>query len=123
MKKPVAISFLFSICLLLFTGCDPIYPTGKLKVREIEPFDLGTSADIDILYPNTGGSIVLGWKDQRIDIIQGEDIVTVSDLSVTGIKTGTALIRVSATTVISDEARESGYDEKEYWTEAEITVI
>lgn len=65
----------------------------------------------------------MGWKDQRIDIIQGEDIVTVSDLSVTGIKTGTALIRVSATTVISDEARESGYNEKEYWTEAEITVI
>lgn len=123
MKKRVlltAISLLF--CLGIFTGCDPIYPPGKLKVAKIETLSQGTTVGIEIIYPNTGGSIVLGWKDQNAEIINGNDIVAVSGLSITGLKPGTSLIKVNATTIISNEANTAGHKEKVYSAEIEIKV-
>ncbi len=123
MQKRVFLSaVLLLVCLGILTGCDPIYPTGKLRVAKIEPLSQETSVDIEIVYPNTGGSIVLDWKEQSIKIINGEDVISISGLTITGLKSGTALIKVSATTVLSDEASKSGYEEKVYSTEVEITV-
>lgn len=66
--------------------------------------------------------VVQDWKEQSVEIISGADIVAVSDLTITGLKSGIALIRVSATTIISDEASKEGYKEKVYSTEIEVEV-
>ena len=65
---------------------------------------------------------VLDWKDQSVEVLKGEDIIDVSDLTITGLKPGKALIKVNATTVISEEAAQQGYDEKVYSTEVELRV-
>lgn len=93
-----------------------------MKVKRIKSLIQGSSADIEIIYPNIGGSIVLGWKEQSVEIISGTDIVAVADFTITGLKSGIALIRVSATTIISDNAYELGYKEKVYFTEIEVEV-
>ena len=62
---------LLLISLLVLTGCDPIYPPSNLKVEPIGPLSPDDSADIIILYPYTGGSIVLGWKNQTAEILEG----------------------------------------------------
>ena len=121
-KKVIAFVSFLLICFIMLTSCDPIYPTDALKIAKMEPIAQGSSVDIEIIYPNTGGSVVLDWKDQRVEIVDGSDIVAVSDLTITGLKPGTALIKVSATTVLSDEASQSGYEERIYSTEVEIEV-
>lgn len=122
MKRTIrsAMSLLFFLCIL--TGCDPIYPIGSLKTTEIKSISKGETVNFEITYPNIGGSIVTGWKEQSVEIISGDDIVAVSGLSVTGIKTGTAVLKINAATVISEEAAEEGYKEKIYSTEVKITV-
>ena len=104
------------------TGCDPIYPTGELRVEKMQPLSQGASMNIEIIYPNTGGSIVLGWKEQYVEIISGDDIISVSGLTITGLKSGVASIKVSATTIISDEDIASGYEEKVYSVVTEVKV-
>ena len=106
----------------MFTGCDPVYPSGKLKVEQIGPLSQGVSVDIKIIYPNTGGSIVLGWKNQNVEIIDGNEIVAIDGLTVTGLKPGTARIKVSATTVISEESAAAGRKEKVYSAEINVEV-
>lgn len=123
MKKTVIMATIMMFCLSILVGCDPIYPPGELRVTKIAPLSQGDNINIEIIYPNNGGSIVLGWEYQNIEIISGDDIVAVSGLSLTGIKPGTAIIKVNATTIISEEAAESGYEEKVYSTrEIEINV-
>ena len=123
MKKRIIISVLLLICCsVVLAGCDPIYPPSKLKVEKIEAISQGSTIDIKIIYPNTGGSIVLGWKEQSIEIVEGKEIVSVSGLSITGIKPGTARIKVNATTVISDETATAGNEEKVYSVEIEVNV-
>ena len=121
-KKVIFLLSLLLTGLCVLTGCDPIYPTDELRVEIIEPLSQGSSADIEIIYPNTGGSIVLGWKDQCVEIVSGYDIISVSGLEITGLKSGTASIKVSATTVISDGSLASGYEEKVYYTMAKVKV-
>lgn len=121
MKGKVILLISLLICLVALTGCDPIYPPGEIKVENME-LTQGASADIWIKYPYEGGSIVVDWKDQTAEIISGDDIVSVSGLTVTGLKPGTALLKVSATTVITDEAAEQGFEERVYSTEIEIVV-
>ena len=106
----------------MLTGCDPIYPTGTLKVVKPRTLSQGSSVDIEIIYPNTGGSIVYDWKDQNIEIIKGEEFIAVSGLTITGISKGTAQIKVNVTTVISDDASQNGYEERVYTTKLKITV-
>jgi hypothetical protein len=48
--------------------------------------------------------------------------IAVSGLTITGISKGTAQIKVSATTAITDDASQSGYEEKIYSAEIKITV-
>lgn len=121
-KKAIWFVSLLLIGLCILTSCDPIYPTGKLRVKEVGPLSQGSSVDIEIIYPNTGGSIVLGWKEQCVEIISGDDIIAVSGLTITGLKSGTASIKVSATTVISDANIAAGYEEEVYSTMMEIKV-
>lgn len=119
---PVAI-LLIGICLL--TACDPKYPLGNIKVENVESISQGKTAKMKIVYP-ADSIFVSEWKDISVEIIEGEDIIEVSDegsdFMITGLKPGTALIKVSATTVISEEAKEDGNEERVYSTEAEITV-
>ena len=108
--------------LTLLTSCDPVFPLGNLKVEQIGTIAQGSSADIQIVYPNIGGSIVKDWRDQKAEIIEGDDIVAISGLTVTGLKPGTARIRVSAVTVLIEEAVAEGKEEKEYFAEIVIKV-
>lgn len=59
-----------------------------------------------------------GWKNQSIEIIDSSDVVSASGLSVTGTKSGTATLKISAVTIISDGA----FEEKVYSTEVKVTV-
>lgn len=124
MKKRGVLLVSLLICLSMLISCDPIYPypTGELKVAKIAPITQGSSIEIEIVYPNIGGSIVLDWKDQCAEIISGEDIVAVSGLTITELKPGIAIIKVSATTVLTDGAYQAGDAEQTYTTEVEIRV-
>lgn len=122
MKKILSIVIVLLICLNAFCSCDPKYPPGNLKIEKIEDLSIGESVEIKIIYPNSGGSVVLDWKDQNVEITEGADIIEISGLTVKGLKAGTAVIRVSATTVISEFALEQGFEEKIYSTTAKITV-
>ena len=119
-NKKFVFSFLL-IGLIILTGCDPIYPLGKLKVEKIPVLSIGDSAEIKIVYPDDG-LIVEGWKNQTVEIIEGFDIIAVSNLTITALNSGTALIKVSATIVISDELLDSGYEERQYTTYVDIKV-
>ena len=111
-KKIFIFSFLL-ICLIVLTSCDPIYPPGKLKVEKLPVLSIGESVDIKMIYPSDG-LIVEGWKNQTVEIVEGSNVIAVSDLTITALNSGKALIKVSATTVISDELLNSGYEEREY---------
>ena len=110
------------VCLSILIGCDPEYPAGDLEVNKIEPIAIGDSIDIEIIYPNTGDSAVTGWKNQNIEIISGRDIVSVSGLTLTGIKSGTARVKINATTDITFLGVESEEDEIVYSKQLEIKV-
>lgn len=122
MKKQYAVFGMFMCIITLLSGCDPIYPTGKLKVENIKTLSQGESAKIELVYPNTGGTIVSGWKNEVTEIVNDEGVVELSEFTVKGIKPGTATIKVRATTVVSNEALAEGYKEREYWTEVKVTV-
>lgn len=121
-KRVIWIVTLLLTGVCIMTGCDPIYPTGELRVEKMQPLSQGASMNIEIIYPNTGGSIVLGWKEQYVEIISGDDIISVSGLTITGLKSGVASIKVSATTIISDEDIASGHEEKVYSVVTEVKV-
>lgn len=121
-KRVIWIVTLLLTGVCIMTGCDPIYPTGELRVEKMQPLSQGASMNIEIIYPNTGGSIVLGWKEQCVEIISGDDIISVSGLTITGLKSGVASIKVSATTIISDESFAAGYEEKVYSVVTEVKV-
>ena len=133
-KRILFTSILLLLCLSILVGCDPHYPMGRIKVARIKPMYQGDSIDIEISYPNRGGSKVIGWKDHNIEIVSGDDVIFVEGfiitealpdlriyndimtISVTGLKSGVAVIRVSSTTIISDEKVEAGGEERIYST-------
>jgi hypothetical protein len=92
-------------------------------VSRIGSIPVGETVDVEILYPNTGGSIVFGWEEQNIIIVSGDDVISISGLAITGIKAGTAVIQVCAKTVISEEAQKQGYEAKVYSIEIKVKVI
>lgn len=123
MKKQLLM--LFSILTMTFAfllGCDPTYPPGNIKVDDVDHLSLGETVTLDIEYPNNGGTIVFGWKDHTVEIVSGIGLVSISGLSVTGTQAGVVVIHVSATTVISEYAAESGYEERVYSTEISVNV-
>ncbi len=125
--------FIKALCLaltiLFLTSCDPIYPTGDLKIKGDTKISVGESTSIEIIYPNNGGSIVEDWTNTTVEIISGKDIIEVSKVTdsntftVKGLKEGTATIKISTTTVLSQDAKSSQeYEEKTYNKEIEIKV-
>ena len=120
-NKTKTVFFFLLICLIILTGCDPIYPPGKLKVEKLPVLSVGDHVEINIVYPDDG-LIVDGWKNQTVEIIEGSDVIAISGLTITALKPGTALIKVSATTVISDELLSQGYEERQYSTYVDIKV-
>lgn len=121
-KKKFVMVFvcLFYICLLIC--CDPVYPCEELKISNVDPIAQHESIEIEITYPNIGGSIVIGWENVSLEIISGVDVVSVDGLTITGLSPGTAEIKICATTILSDEAIAQGYEEKIYSTMLEIVV-
>jgi len=116
MKKIIAI--LLILCMLNFVGCaDSTCPTGELAVKIPVSFHVGYSYDIEIKCPDTEGTKVTGWKDEKIEVIEGKDYVKVEGLTITCLKEGKVKARVSVTTVLSQEALEKGYKEREYTRE------
>ena len=123
MKKSVIFMvILIGLCLSTLIGCDPVYPSGELEVNKVEPISIGDSIDIEIIYPNTEDSAVTGWKNQNVEIISGRDIVSGSGLTLTGIKSGTARVKVNATTIITYLGVELEEDERVYSKEVDIRV-
>lgn len=119
MKKRVIISLLVLICFFtILMGCDPVFPQENISVVPLEPLYQGTTVEIEIIYPPSPGSIVFSWKEQNIEIISGVETIAVSGLSVTGLKPGTALIKVNATAY----CEVGGEQESVYSTEVKITI-
>jgi len=110
------------ISLTFLLGCDPTYPPGNIKVEDVDHLSLGETVTLDIEYPNDGGTIVFGWKDQTVEFLSGVGQVSISGLSITGTQAGVVVLRVSATTVISEYAAESGYEDRVYSIEITVNV-
>ncbi len=94
-KRAILMGILVLFSLSMLAGCDPVLPTENI-VADYEPRPLiqGTSADIEIVYPNTDGTPIVKWTDQRVEIIKGNDIVEVSGLTITGLKSGKAVLKI-----------------------------
>lgn len=122
MKRALCLLICLSLVSVFFTSCDPIYPNGSLNVGDISPLSLGETVEINIIYPETGGSIVTGWKDANVCILEGNDVVSISGMTVSALKPGTAILKISATTILTEDAQNQGYTEKTYSTEAKIIV-
>jgi hypothetical protein len=112
---------LLSVFLFLLSGCDPIYPMGKLRVEPFNSIKVGEVNEIRIKYP-TGSIGVIGWKDQTIEIVSNSNVISVSGLMITGIEAGTATIKVSATTILAKGAYDDGHEERIYSVQMKITV-
>lgn len=113
------------LCLCILSnnliGCEPLYPLGDLEISPITSLAPGESVEIEFLYPD-GGISVSGWKDETVEIVTGADVIEVSGYTVTGLKPGTAVIKVEATTVLTEGAVKEGDEERVYSTEVKIEV-
>ena len=95
MKKAFFAILISLFCLSILTGCDPVLPTENIvAVYEPKPLIQGNSADIKIIYPDTDGTPIVKWTDHRVEIIKGNDIVEVSGFTITGLKSGSALLKI-----------------------------
>ena len=95
MKKTVFAILISALCLIMLTGCDPVLPTENISADYApKPLTQGSSADIEIIYPDTAGTPIVKWTDQKVEIVRGEDIVAVSGLTVTGLKPGKAVLKI-----------------------------
>ena len=95
MKKAVFAVLILTVCLSLFASCDPVLPTENISATyEPKPLTEGTAAEIEIIYPDTAGTPIVKWTDQKVEIIKDSDIVEVSGLTVTGLKPGKAVLKI-----------------------------
>ena len=116
--------FLLVIVLTFVVACDPIYPS-RIRVKKISPIGVGTSVDIEIDYPGLEGCcyVVSGWKNQNVEIIDGNDIIAVDGLTLTGLKEGKAKIKINVTTEIYEDKIAYGYEERIYSVEMTVKVV
>jgi hypothetical protein len=122
MKNKSFLLGLMGVLLFLLSGCDPKYPPENIRVEKIYPLSLGETIEVKIIYPNEGGSMVVGWKDQKVDILTNNNVIFVSGLFITALEKGTATIKVSATTVLSEESFQSGNEDKVYTVQVKVYV-
>lgn len=94
--KKIILLICSSLCLVMLAGCDPAVGFhGKIKADyEPKPLTQGSSANIVIDYLEFSH---LKWTNQNVEIIDGHDVVEVTGLTITGLKKGTALVKVEAT--------------------------
>ena len=98
MKKTIFIVLIILICVSIFTGCDPVLPTDNISADyEPKPLIVGNTAEIEIIYPDTTGTAVVEWTDQKVKIVEGSDIVEVSGLTIKGLKPGKAVLKIEVT--------------------------
>ena len=105
--------------LLVLASCDPKYPLHNLKIGKVDPLQVGESVELQITYPDDWSAYVIGWKNTQVEILKGEDVILISGLIVTGVKSGKATIKVSATTILDEEC---GEEERLYSSTAKIIV-
>jgi len=122
MKRRIILNGLGIVLICLLSGCDPKYPPEKLRIEKIYPLSIGEKIEVELIYPYDGGTMVIGWKDQSIKIINNDNVISVSGLTVTAIGKGTATIEISATTLLSDESYVSGNSDKVYKVVSKIYV-
>ena len=120
MKKNRVYWLLIALVILL-SGCDPKYPMGKLKIEKIPSMSIGESIEVKLIYPSDGMAVI-GWKDQQIEIMNNSNVIQVHDLTITAVKAGTATIKISATTILSDSAYRFGNEDRIYSVSAKVTV-
>jgi hypothetical protein len=121
MKKTLTRFIPCFLILLVLTACDPVFPPGNIRViSPPEPLYQGDSFNIEIIYPNMGGTAVHNWKNQNIEILEGDGIIEVYGLTITGLNPGDARIKVNVTAVLHPLA--TGYTERVYSTEVSIGV-
>lgn len=95
-KKYFIIAILLLLFLNILTACDPVLPTENIDaVYAPSPLIQGASAEINIIYPDTDGTAIVKWTGQSLEVISGDDIVDTSGLTITGLKPGTATLKVS----------------------------
>ena len=88
---------------------------------------IGEKVEVEVIYPTIGVGDefrVKGWKDTKIEIIKGKDIVSVDGMTITALKPGKAVIKVSTTTIVSEEdiAKYEYELERVYSVKTKITV-
>ena len=125
--KRFVVAMLFICCLLIVTSCDHKYPYEKLAIQPIQTMKIGEKVEVEVIYPTIGVGDefrVKGWKDTKIEIIKGKDIVSVDGMTITALKPGKAVIKVSTTTIVSEEdiAKYEYELERVYSVKTKITV-
>lgn len=95
-KRVIFVCLSIITFLLFVTSCDPVLPDESIEVVcSKNPVSVGESLDIQIIYPDTADTAIVEWTEPVIKVLQGEDVISINGMSVTGIKTGTATISVS----------------------------
>jgi hypothetical protein len=96
MKVKLFLVFSLIIFMIIFAGCDSeLHLFGRINASyEPHPVTQGETANVVIDY---GEFANLRWTNQMVTIINGNDIVDVSGLTITALQPGTALLRVEAT--------------------------
>jgi len=120
-KKKSVLFGVVVIIMVFLAGCDPKYPPGKLKTEPIHSIEVGESFEIKLIYP-AGGLFVIGWKNQRIEVIKNPEVISISGLTFTGLKSGSATIKITATTVLDEYSYQNGEKEVDYSVSAKIIV-
>ena len=93
--RHVLLTLALLFCIGTLTGCDPVMPSDNIEaVFTQKPLIQGASADVDILYPDTDDTAIVGWSGQSVEILEGEDVVEVSGLTITALKPGNATLEV-----------------------------
>jgi hypothetical protein len=121
MKRQSLLMGLLVVLLILLTGCDPIYPLGKLKIEALHALDIGDTIEIKLIYPS-GGIGIIEWRNQTIEVINNPNVISVSGLQITGVEPGTATIKISATATLEKDVNDSESKEIVYSVLAKITV-
>ena len=118
-KRTILFLVIIIISTLTLSSCDPPYPSNELTAiynpAVIYP---GTSAKVEIVYPATESNSFT-WYNQKAVIVEGNDIISLQDLTITGKKEGTATIRVS---VMYGGPFFGKHEEQEYIYDFKVTV-
>jgi hypothetical protein len=94
-KRIFVMSVFLLFCLSIFTGCSPVLPNENIRADYTpNPLVQGASAEIEITYPDTVDTSVVRWVNPWAVILSGEDVISISGLTVTGLNPGTAMLRV-----------------------------